>query len=277
MQCSAWRPVSSASTSVRPASIRTRWNSRGPSSSRTPVQIDVYGFIRSAVEERGSSWSMISRSRQAGSTFSIPISVIRTFGSVVHMRPLPSDSTTPTDPVSAIAKFAPETATGTVRNFSRRCVRAASAIAAGSSPSSWPAAIVRSNRAAISARLRWIAGTRMCDCSSSPSWTISSARSVSIAWIPRRASASLSPISSDSSDLTLMTSSRPVVARDPGDDRVRLGAVARPVDGAARAGDALLQPLELLRERRHRVRLERGAGVAQLPSSRRARRRRSRA
>ena len=138
MQCSAWRPVSSASTSVRPASIRTRWNSRGPSSSRTPVQIDVYGFIRSAVEERGSSWSMISRSRQAGSTFSIPISVIRTFGSVVHMRPLPSDSTTPTDPVSAIAKFAPETATGTVRNFSRRCVRAASAIAAGSSPSSWP-------------------------------------------------------------------------------------------------------------------------------------------
>ena len=210
MQCSAWRPVSSASTSVRPASIRTRWNSRGPSSSRTPVQIDVYGFIRSAVELRGSSWSMISRSRQAGSTFSIPISVIRTFGSVVHMRPLPSDSTTPTDPVSAIAKFAPETATGTVRNFSRRCVRAASAIAVGSSPSSWPAAIVRSNRAAISARLRWIAGTRMCDCSSSPSWTISSARSVSIAWTPRRASASLRPISSDSSDLTLMTSSVPL-------------------------------------------------------------------
>ena len=104
MQCSAWRPTSSASTSVRPASSSTRWNSRGPSSSRTPVQIDVYGFIRSAVEERGSSCSITSRSRHSGSTFSIPISVISTFGSVVHMRPLPSDSTTPIEPVSAIAE-----------------------------------------------------------------------------------------------------------------------------------------------------------------------------
>ena len=41
-------------------------------------------------------------------------------GSVVHMRPLPSDSNTATVPVSAAAKFAPLTATGTVRNFSRR-------------------------------------------------------------------------------------------------------------------------------------------------------------
>ena len=120
MQCSAWRPTSSSSTRVRPASSSTRWNSRGPSCSRTPVQIDVYGFIRSAVEERGSSCSMTSRSRHSGSTFSMPISVISTSGSVVHMRPLPSDSTTPTEPVSAIPKFAPLIATGTERNFSRR-------------------------------------------------------------------------------------------------------------------------------------------------------------
>ena len=33
MQCSAWRPTSSASTSVRPASSSTRWNSCGPSPS----------------------------------------------------------------------------------------------------------------------------------------------------------------------------------------------------------------------------------------------------
>jgi L-lactate utilization protein LutC len=191
------------------ASSSTRWNSRGPSPSRTPVQMDVYGFIRSAVEERGSTWSITSRSRHSGSTFSMPISVIRTSGSVVHMRPLPSDSTTPTAPVSAIAKFAPLTATGTDRNFSRRCRRAASAIAAGSSPSCWPWAIVRSKSAAISARLRWIAGTRMWDCSSSPSCTISSARSVSMAAMPRSASASLSLISSDASDLTLITSSLP--------------------------------------------------------------------
>ena len=85
-------------------------------------------------------------------------------GSVRHMRPLPSDSTTPIVPVSAIPKFAPETATGTVRNFERRCSRAASAIADASLPSDWPWAIVRSNSARISARLRWIAGTRMCDC-----------------------------------------------------------------------------------------------------------------
>ena len=107
----------------------------------------MYGFIRSAVEERGSSWSITSRSRHSGSTFSMPMSVTSTFGSVVHMRPLPSDSTTPIVPVSATPKFAPLTATGTVRNFSRRWRRAASAIAAGSSPSSCPGAIVRSNSA----------------------------------------------------------------------------------------------------------------------------------
>ena len=51
------------------------------------------------------------------------------------MRPLPSDSTTPIVPVSAIAKFAPDTAMGTVRNLLRRCSRAASAMADASLPS----------------------------------------------------------------------------------------------------------------------------------------------
>ena len=41
MQRSAWRPTWSASTSVRPLSISTRWNSCGPSPGRTPVQKDV--------------------------------------------------------------------------------------------------------------------------------------------------------------------------------------------------------------------------------------------
>jgi len=68
---------------------------------------------------------------------------------------------------------------------------------------------LRTAGAAISARLRWIAGTRMCDCSSSPSCTISSARSVSIAAIPRCSSASLRPISSVAIDLTLITSRAP--------------------------------------------------------------------
>ena len=55
MHCSVWRAKASASTFVRPLSSSTRWNSSGPSPSRTPLQIDVYGFIRSPVDERGSS------------------------------------------------------------------------------------------------------------------------------------------------------------------------------------------------------------------------------
>ena len=165
--------------------------------------------MRSAVEERGSSCRKTSRSRHSGRTFSIPITVTSTSGSVVHMRPLPSDSTTQIVPVSAIPKFAPLVAIGTVRNFSRRCWRAASAIALASQPRCWPLAIVRSNSARISARFLWIAGTRMCDEDSCASWMISSARSVSIASIPWSASASLSPISSVASDLTLISSRAP--------------------------------------------------------------------
>ena len=100
----------------------------------TPVHSDVYGFMRSAVDERGSSCRKTSRSCHEGSTFSIPISVTSTRGSVRHMRPLPSDSTTPIVPVSATPKFAPDTATGTDRNLERRCSRAASAIAEASLP-----------------------------------------------------------------------------------------------------------------------------------------------
>ena len=101
-------------------------------------------------------------SRQVGITFSIPITVTSTSGSVVHIRPLPSDSNTQTLPVSATAKFAPLTPIRADRNFARRWSRAASASAAGSSVrSSSPSSRRKMSR--ISARLRWIAGTRMCD------------------------------------------------------------------------------------------------------------------
>ncbi len=63
----------------------------------------------------------------------MPMTVIRTSGRVRHIRPLPSDSTTTTVPLSATAKLAPETATRARRNFSRRCSRAASASSCGSS------------------------------------------------------------------------------------------------------------------------------------------------
>ena len=86
----------------------------------TPVQSDVYGFIRSPVDERGSSWRNTSRSAKRGTSFSIPSTVTSTGGSVVHMRPLPSDSTTQTVPVSATPKFAPLTPTCARRKRSRR-------------------------------------------------------------------------------------------------------------------------------------------------------------
>ena len=58
--------------------------------------------------------------RQVGMIFSIPMIETSTLGSVRHMRPLPSDSTMATVPLSATAKFAPLVATDTLRNFSRR-------------------------------------------------------------------------------------------------------------------------------------------------------------
>ena len=146
-----------------------------------------------------------------GTTFSMPITVISVSGSVRHIRPLPSDSTTSSVPVSATPKLAPEIATLARRNRSRRCVRAAmasrrgSAVSDGSTPG-----ISRRKISRISARLRWIAGTRMCEGRSPPSWTISSARSVSLASIPAASSASLSPISWVAMDLTLTTSVWPV-------------------------------------------------------------------
>jgi hypothetical protein len=141
----------------------------------------------------------------------MPITVISVSGSVRHMRPLPSDSTTSSVPVSATAKLAPEIATLARRNRSRRCLRAAmasrrgSAVNSGSTPG-----ISRRKISRISARLRWMAGTRMWEGRSPPSWTISSARSVSLASMPAASSASLSPISCVAMDLTLTTSVCPV-------------------------------------------------------------------
>ena len=144
----------------------------------------------------------------------MPMTVMRTSGRVRHIRPLPSDSTTTTEPVSATAKFAPETATRARRNFSRRWRRAASASSGGSSVR--PAGAGRPTRpissmkmSRISVRLRWIAGTRMCDGRSCPSWTIISARSVSQTAMPSWRSASLSSISWVAIDLTLTTSVAP--------------------------------------------------------------------
>ncbi len=92
----------------------------GPSPGTTPDQIELYGFMRSPVAERGSVCSNTSRSAKRGITFSIPAMAISVSGNVRHMRPLPSDSTMVTPPVSATRKFAPQMAIFTRRNFSRR-------------------------------------------------------------------------------------------------------------------------------------------------------------
>ena len=56
-------------------------------------------------------------------TLSMPAMEISFLGSVRHIRPLPSDSTMQTPPVSAMRKFAPLTATGVERNCLRKYSR----------------------------------------------------------------------------------------------------------------------------------------------------------
>ena len=50
----------------------------------------------------------------------MPTTEISVSGSVTHIRPLPSDSTTTSVPVSAMAKLAPEMPTVACRNVRRR-------------------------------------------------------------------------------------------------------------------------------------------------------------
>jgi len=92
----------------------------------------------------------------------MPTTETSTSGRVRHIRPFPSDSTTARVPVSATAKLAPEIATRVDRNVARRYRRAAAARAAGSSVNVLSTVdISRRKMSRISARLRWIAGTRM--------------------------------------------------------------------------------------------------------------------
>ena len=105
----------------------------------------------------------------------------------------------------------------------------------------------------------------MCDGRSWPSWTISSARSVSQTSIPSRASASLSSISWVAIDLTLTTSVAPAAFDERGDDRVRLGRVARPVDDAAGRGHVRARAASSSSGRsREDLVLDRRAGEAEL-------------
>ena len=54
---------------MRPLSSSTTCTSRGPSSVCEPVHIDVYGFIRSAVDDRGNNCRNVPRSAKLGQQF----------------------------------------------------------------------------------------------------------------------------------------------------------------------------------------------------------------
>ena len=169
MQRSAWRPTGSASASVRPLSSSTRWNSCGPSpgrDARPHRRVRVHPLARwtSAAAAAGTPRGRAS----VGSSFSMPMTVIRTRAASGTSgrcprtrRPRASRSRRPR---SWRRRRRPAPG-GTSR---AGAARAASASAAGSSVRSAgagrpTAAIRRRKMSRISVRLRWIAGTRMCD------------------------------------------------------------------------------------------------------------------
>ena len=167
-------------------------------------------------------------SRHDGTTFSTPITVTSTSGSVVHIRPLPSDSKTQTLPVSATAKFAPLTPIRADRNFARRCSRAASASAAGSSvrsvePQLAPEDVADLGAIAVDRRDEDVRGEVVVELDDQLG-EIGLDREDAV-----RGERLVQPISSVAIDFTFTTSSHPVRAGDGGDDRAGLIAVARPV------------------------------------------------
>ena len=104
----------------------------------------------------------------------------------------------------------------------------------------------------------------MCDDQSPSSWRISSARSVSSAWIAGRGERVVEPDLVGRERLHLHDLVGAVRARDLDDDGVRLGRVARPVDVAAGRHDRRLELEQQLVEPREHVGLDRAARLAQL-------------
>ena len=223
---------------VRPLSSSTRWNSCGPSPGVTPVHIEVYGFIRSPVDDRGSSCRNTSRSRQVGTSFSMPMTVIRVsrqgqahpavaLGLDHGQRAGLGDGEV--GPGDRHLRAEERLAAGAPGRHGQR--RAARRSAPGPTPG-----ISRRKISRISARLRWIAGTRMCD----GPVVARAARSARPgrsrpAAMPAASSASLSPISWVAIDLTLTTSVGAGGPDQVGDDPVGLVGVARPSARCRRA------------------------------------------
>ncbi len=176
------------------------------------------------------------------------MTVIRVCGRVRHIRPLPSDSTTHSVPVSATAKLAPDTATRAERNLRAQV------------------------RPGGHGQLPRVVGQRRVDPGHLPQEDLPDLGPVAVdrryqdvrrpvvsqlddqlgqvgfqAVMPASARASLSPISWVTIDFTLTTSVAPVGLDQIGDDPVGLDRVAGPVHGAAAGGHLRFQPDQVLR------------------------------
>ena len=210
----------------------------------TPVHSDVYGFIRSAGGRSAAAAAGRPRGRrQRGQHLLDPHDRDQHVAAAsVHIRPLPSDSTTTIVPVSATAKLAPLTADLGRRKLlpqvrpGRLGQRARLVGEVGSTP------IARRKRSRISARFLWIAGTRMCDGRSRRRAGRSAPpRSVSIALDAGRCERLVEPDLVGRHGLDLDDLAGAVACDELGDDLVRLVGVARPVDVAAGRLDRRLE------------------------------------
>ncbi len=133
----------------RRASCRSRSSCTGSSARRSPNAAAAGGTPRDR--------------ESVGTTFSMPTSVISSRGSVTHMRPLPSDSTTQT--TAGVGDR--EVGAAEARPYAQELLAQELARGRGQvlrlDRSSCSSCIVRWKMSRISARLRCSAGTTMCD------------------------------------------------------------------------------------------------------------------
>ena len=217
MHASVCRPTWSASTSVRPASSEhdvedlraVPGRDAGPER-RVRVHPLAGRRARKQLEED------LEILRNRGTSFSIPTTVMSVSGSVVQKRPLPSDSTMQTVPVSATAKLAPLIPTRARRNRSRRWRRAASASSRARRRD--PAGRARGGRGRGSRRGSCGSPGRGCATTPRRRAGRSARRGRSRARRSRRGKRSFRRISSVVSDFTFTTSRSPVAAHEVCDD-----------------------------------------------------------
>ena len=223
----------------------------------------MYGFIRSPVDERGSSWSITSRSRNDGTTFSIPITVTSTSGSVVHIRPFPSDSTTTMLPVSAHGEVRARDGHAraeecVAKERARRRRQLAGIVGETFEPEPLPEEVADLGPVLVDRGHEQVRGPL-------PRQLHDQLGQVGLERVNAdRLERVVQPDLVGRERLHLHDLVHAFGAHDLRHDRVGLGSVPRPVDDAAAPGDRRLELDQELLEREERVGLDRRAGVTQL-------------